>query len=280
MEEPSTYKAQRRTIYLGDIPLEVAMLPNGEYCLSQTQVASVIDKSRDSMLYFSRSKYFKSLFDKGFECWNLGEKLSIEGANKPINPIPIDVACLYWHKWAASGNSKAQRLVLALLKHTLYELADEAFEVYRTTKAKNQSLKEDLSSQGLKPIGFLEQEYTDFLEFPAPETETERELKLKIELARLELEKEKIKHLSLDQTYEPSEIRKLGTFRPEVLIHIKDRLKLHSWEEAAQFMEKFNFGRESGKWVSVKISGEILVLPWSSLHELQRICTQIKAQQN
>ncbi len=45
----STYRAERRTIYLGDIPLEVAMLPNGDYCFSQTQVAGVIDKFQSSI---------------------------------------------------------------------------------------------------------------------------------------------------------------------------------------------------------------------------------------
>ena len=36
-----TYKAERCTIYIGDIALEVAMQPDGSYRLSQTQATEV-----------------------------------------------------------------------------------------------------------------------------------------------------------------------------------------------------------------------------------------------
>ncbi len=272
----STYKAERRTIHLGDIPLEVAMLPNGDYCLSQTQVAGVIDKRRDSMLYFYRSKYFKAICEKGFGCWKSSEKLMLEGSNKPINPVSLDVACLYWQKWAAAGNEKAQLLVIALLKHSIYDLADQAFNVKRTTEAKNQALKENLNSDPNACLESLD-ESENILKFPEQETLTERELKFKIKVAQLELEKIK----SLEQPYDSKEIRKLGAFSPEVVIDIKNRLKLKSWEQTKQFLEKVGFGSESGKWVEIKISGAMPVLPWHSVKELQQICsttssTQIK----
>ena len=74
------------------------------------------------MLYFSRSKYFKTIQDKGFKCWifkdkvpvsifqfvrskyfkalsdnrfeffKSEEKLQVKGSNKPINTISIDRA--------------------------------------------------------------------------------------------------------------------------------------------------------------------------------------------
>ena len=81
----STYRAERRTIYLGDIPLEIAMLPNGDYCLSQTQVAGAIDKGRDSMSYFYRSKYFKAISENGFDCGKYyREPMSIFFATKRL----------------------------------------------------------------------------------------------------------------------------------------------------------------------------------------------------
>ncbi len=122
--EQTTYRAERRTIYLGDIPLEVAMLPNGDYCLSQTQVAYAIEKDRNSVLRFFRSKHFKALIDKGFKCYHFEEKLLIEGGKTPISPISIDVACLYWQKWAVAGNERAQQIGLALNKHSLFDLSD------------------------------------------------------------------------------------------------------------------------------------------------------------
>ncbi len=276
--EQTPYRAERRTIYLGDIPLEVAMLPNGDYCLSQTQVAGAIDKLQASIIQFIRSKYFKVNWSEGCELFNFSE-VYLEGVNKPIKPISIKVACLYWQKWAAAGNERARILTLALLDQTLSERADREFGIYRSDEARDRVLREDLNSD---PVDYLEslEEYKDFLSVPTPETDTERELKLKIELARLELEKSKIKHSLNEPGYQPSEIKKLGSYIPEVLIYIKDKLKLGSWEEAEWFLEKYNFGKDSGEWVTAKISGEILILPWDSLRRLKGICAQFQARQN
>ncbi|MGK7949201.1 MAG: hypothetical protein AB4368_10465 [Xenococcaceae cyanobacterium] len=121
--EQSNYKAPYRTIYLGDISLEVFKLPNGEYCLSQIQVASVIDKAPESVIQFLDSEYFKVNGSSDCQLFNICE-VALENANKPIRPIPIKVACLYWQKWSELGNSKAERLVLALLKQGLRALSD------------------------------------------------------------------------------------------------------------------------------------------------------------
>ena len=269
--EQSTYKAERRTIYLGDIPLEVAMLPNGDYCLSQTQVASAIDKDRNSMSDFYRSKYFKAISENGFECRKFSEKLILEGSNKPISPVSIDVAYLYWQKWAVAGNKKAQQLGLALGKHSLYDLADEAFKVKRTREAKNQAFKQNLNSDSTACLESFEQNPNNVLEFPSKETANNRELELKVELAQLELEKIK----ALEYAYDPKEIRKLGAFKPEVVIDIKDQLKFKTREEAERFLEEAGFGKDSEKWVSIKVSGSMSVLSWNSVKELQKICSDI-----
>ncbi len=273
----SIYKAQRRTIHLGDFPLEVAMLPNGEYRLSQTQVAGVIDKAQNSIIQFLRSKYFKAIFTNGFELYKSEEKLLIEGSNKPISPIPIKVASLYWQKWAVAGNEKAQRLVLASLDRNISDLADEAFNVKRTREAKNQAFKENLNSDLTGCLESFEQNPNNVLEFPSKETPNDKELQLKIRLAELELV-EKIK--SLEQPYNPQEIRKLGAFSPEVLVEIKDRLKLKSWEQTERFLEKIGFGKDSEKWVSIKVSGAMPVLPWQSVKELRQICSDILLRRN
>lgn len=44
--------AERATIYLGRIPLEVFMLPDGQYVLSQTQVAESVEKDELSVRQF------------------------------------------------------------------------------------------------------------------------------------------------------------------------------------------------------------------------------------
>ncbi len=97
-----------------------------------------------------------------------------------------------------------------------------------------------------------------------------------LQLAKLELEKIK----SLEHPYDPQEIRKLGAFSPEVVIDIKNRLKLKTWEEAKRVLEEMGFGKESGKWVEIKVSGAMRVLSWNSVKELRKICSATKAKQN
>ena len=272
----STYKAERRTIYLGDIPLEIAMLPNGDYCLSQTQVAAAIDKRRSSMSSFCASKYFKAISDNGFDCPNFSEKLVLDGSNKPISPVSFDVAYLYWQKWAVAGNKKAQQLCLALGKHSLYDLADAEFNIKRTKEAKNQAFKQNLNSDPTACLEDFEQNPDNVLKFPSKETSNNRELELLIELAQLGLEKIK----SPEHLYDPREVRKLGAFKPEVLIDIKDKLKLKTTEEAKQFLEIAGFGKDSGKWVDIKVSGSMSVLSWNRVKELRKICSKTLAKQN
>ncbi|MCC3499639.1 MAG: hypothetical protein JGK03_26185 [Microcoleus sp. PH2017_25_DOB_D_A] len=48
--------AERATIYLGSIPLEVFMLPDSQYVLSQTQVAEAVGKTKVSFGDFLVSK--------------------------------------------------------------------------------------------------------------------------------------------------------------------------------------------------------------------------------
>ena len=47
---------QKATIYLGNIPLEVFMLPDGHYVLSQTQMAQSVEKDELSVRQFGKSK--------------------------------------------------------------------------------------------------------------------------------------------------------------------------------------------------------------------------------
>lgn len=92
--------AERATIYLGSIPLEVFMLPNGRYVLSQTQVAEAVGKTEVSFRDFLQSNSPEALPYKGFR----SAKLSITGNNVKINTIPINVTSAYWTKEAIVGN--------------------------------------------------------------------------------------------------------------------------------------------------------------------------------
>ncbi len=74
----------------------------------------------------------------------------------------------------------------------------------------------------------------------------------------------------------PRKERKLGAFKPEVLIDIKDQLKLKTLEEAEQFLEESGFGKDSDKWVSIKVSGSMSVLSWNRVKQLRKICSASK----
>ncbi len=128
--EKSNYIAPCRTIYVGDLPLDVAMLPDGEYCLSQTQVAEVIDKSPESLIQFMNSDYFKASWSKVCKLLELSE-VYLEGADQPIKPVSIDVASSYWSKWAVAGNKKAQSLTFILMQDGLRGISTFDFDVTR-----------------------------------------------------------------------------------------------------------------------------------------------------
>lgn len=206
-----THKAQRCTIELGDISLEVAMLPDGTYRMSYVQASEVVDKSRNSMLRFCRSNYLKSLLGEDFECYTPGGEISIEGANRPITPITFELACLYWQKCAAEGNIKARALVIALLKRSLYDLADAAFGIPRHDHERASLLAEDLSDAGVARIEVTSQSLAEQqLSLGQPETFIERELKLKIQLAELELERDRLQHRRDKNPFPAKEINKIG----------------------------------------------------------------------
>ena len=109
-----TYKAKRCTIHIGNTPLEVAMLSDGNYCLSQTEVSTVVEKPESSIRSFRQSKRAKALLQEDLQF----ATLAIVGASKPIAPVTLELAALNWYKYAIEGNKKAQALVIALLKRS------------------------------------------------------------------------------------------------------------------------------------------------------------------
>ena len=227
----ATIKAQRRTIRISDIPLEVAMLPDGSYRLSQTQVTAVIEKHHSSFAQFFRSKSFKLWLGIDSGLRNSMTSVEIDGSNLPIASISFETALIYWFKWAEKGNSLARALVIALAKHSLYDRADVAFGVKDRQLESDRTLAKDLSDAGIARIEAMYQ--TEYVELPEvlPETQTERELKLKIQLIQLELEKEKIRHdNSSKNPFPATEINKVGASPWQVVPWIQKTL---GWANSA-----------------------------------------------
>ena len=233
MQKPN-YIAPCRTIYLGETPLTVAMLANGDYRLSQREVANAIAKEPDSITQFLESQYFKVLSDQSLESEKSEEPLWIEGFSKPINPISIGLACLFWQKWAIAGNEKAQ----GLQKTTTY--LDSLHQPYLKgsqpiTYYKRLSRYVQCFLSGL--VVAMVQHSLQKQEF-MPDTPTIRELKLRIRLAELEseleLEKARIQKIELEKA---QNLQAYEDYEGEGLI-------FKTWEEVEQFIEE-NFGEEA-----------------------------------
>ena len=98
--------------------MDVAMMPDGDYCLSQRQVAEIIGETPESIIQFLNSDYLKTNWSKACKLFNLAE-VYLEGVDQPIKPVSIGVASRYWNEWAIAGNEKAQKLTLMLMESSL-----------------------------------------------------------------------------------------------------------------------------------------------------------------
>lgn len=270
------YKAQRQVIQVGDICLEVAMLPDGSYVLSQTEVAAVVDKSESSVRSFRRSKRLKSL--PGIE--SQFATLRVEGVNKPIAPVSLELAALYWHKCASMGNQKAQALTIALVKHSLYDFADEAFGIERSKQEHSDNLTEDLSPKGIARLEAIYQNLSTPESTPQPiETSSFRELQLKIRLAEVELEREKLQH-EIGNSFALKDLSKVGVPPWRVISQVQRSLGWSHASAAYKLICQLGYGVESDHWFSVRIGGGISVMSWSSIESLIQAIEQFKSSKN
>lgn len=127
-------KAKRATIQIGGIEVEVFQLPDGEYVMSQSQVAKAIGKHRFSVSRFLDEMWLEGRLDKDYRCHNIDfdSTTSSRGGNGQINIIPIDIASEFWTEQAFKGNIKAQSLIQACIREALERRCDKAFEQVKT----------------------------------------------------------------------------------------------------------------------------------------------------
>ncbi|MBX9257303.1 hypothetical protein H1Q63_25845 [Desmonostoc muscorum CCALA 125] len=123
-----TTKAKRELIQIAGIEVEVFQMPNGEYVMSQTQVAEAVDTARISIVRFWEVSGSKPLPGNDSELY----RLAVEGSNKPINIIPADIVTDYWFEQAFKGNIKAKALVKACAHEALQRRCDNVFGVAKT----------------------------------------------------------------------------------------------------------------------------------------------------
>jgi len=271
-----THKAQRSTIQLGDISLEVAMLPNGDYVFSQSEVTKVVDKPEVYIRRFLQSKWVKALptLHSKFDT------LPLEGSKKPIAPVSPELAALYWHKCAAEGNKKAQALVVTLVKCSVYDLADQAFGIPRHHQQRDRLLAEDLSDVGVTRIEAASQKLPQQLFSGQTETLIERELKLKIQLAELELERERLQQRQSSAPYRAKEIAKIGVAPWKVTFWVQKTLGWSDADATNRLLRQLGFGLKSKHWFTIKVIGDLWVMPHSSFDSLNKVVEKFKSGQS
>ncbi len=142
-------KAQRTTVELVGISLELFMMPNGDYFASQTSASATLNKHPESISEFCQSNSVKALLGNGFEFRKI--ELTVSDSNKPIKAIPLDVLAAYWRHWDRKGNPIATTLVNGLLKRSLTEVADVAFGVKRNKRELDKQLKQELAQASSLP---------------------------------------------------------------------------------------------------------------------------------
>lgn len=119
-------KAKRTNIKYGSVDLEVFMLPDGSYQLSQTQAGLALGKHDKSLREFLNGKSLEALPHKDFS----GGEIEIETDNNlpvHIKAVPIKVVVAYWTYWANKGNTLAQALLGAGTEEAITRLCDSAF---------------------------------------------------------------------------------------------------------------------------------------------------------
>lgn len=127
-------KAERKTIVVGVIELEVFMMPDGTYRLSHSQVTRIVNKPPKRMVELSQSERGKNLavyIEK-----NGLAKFPVENA-KPSNLVTVDAAVEFW---SLEKVDEGLALVKALAIESLERRADAAFGKSRTEEERNARL--------------------------------------------------------------------------------------------------------------------------------------------
>ena len=136
-------RAVRATIHLGEKPVEVFLLPDGKYQMSQTSTTRAVNKQEQSIRQFRGSKHSKALPYKDLP----SVKCTVEGEGANIALVPLDLAVAYWSKEALAGNLEAVHLLAALANRSLTQMCDEAFGVRSNIHSRDSQLASDLSDE-------------------------------------------------------------------------------------------------------------------------------------
>lgn len=141
-----TAKAARATIFLGDIPLEVFQLPNGEYRLSQTGVGEAVKRSDKALRRFLQSNSAHAIPHKDYR----PDRVGIVGTGGSFVAVPVNLAIAFWTKEAMSANVDAALLLGACAAEAIERRADAVFGVQRNEAEREERLKARLQGKRVR----------------------------------------------------------------------------------------------------------------------------------
>jgi hypothetical protein len=129
----TTIKAVRGTILLGEISIEVYMLPDGGYKLAGRNVTEAIGENPMSLSRVMGVKSLKDLPHAASEC----HKVNGGKGGSPFFPVAIADASVYWVEMAIQGNPKAKAISIAAMAESIERRADSIFGVSSTEGDRN-----------------------------------------------------------------------------------------------------------------------------------------------
>jgi hypothetical protein len=141
-------KATRATVTLGSMTIDGFMLPNGEYRMSQTQAAEIIQLTERNAREFLESKAFKQASGEAYTpaIFEIEAGDQQRGQSR-FRGLPLAVVVIYWTYQCYRGNKPARDLLVALATETLERRFDRAFNVTRSEDEWDRRLSDAIINQ-------------------------------------------------------------------------------------------------------------------------------------
>jgi len=151
-------KAKRGLIYLGQIPLDVYQMPDGQYELYTTSIEEAVQKyNRNHLRSWLATKSAEALECQGFDLRKISE-VEVEGSNFPIKPVPIRVAIAYWKYEYKRGNQLAGALLTACAEESIERRADAVFNATRTEEERQQQFSSNFTPEAIAQQQLLDKQ--------------------------------------------------------------------------------------------------------------------------
>lgn len=144
-ENNSTTKAQRAAIAIGNISINVYMLPDGSYRLAGRNITDAIEARPGSLTEKMGVKSLKDLPSNGLSLYEKSSIKSVTGES--FIPVSIDIAVQYWRMMDKAGNELAGALIDALIAESIERRADAAFGKIRSEEEYNERIKSRMASK-------------------------------------------------------------------------------------------------------------------------------------